>query len=125
MNRGGQIVDIVDAVGGLVELFSRTCIDKETLGELSLMAADRSHWHRGHALFQRIRSKTILAEKSKDSARSAQYLFEEACAKTFYNLSGQPAPFDADSPYWIVPNAIALARRLGMPEASVLRVVAP
>ena len=89
------------------------------------MAADRSRWQQGHALLQRIRSKTLLAERSGEAAKSEQYLFEEVCAKTFYNLSHEPAPFDADSPYWVVPNAIRLARRLGIAETTLLRVVSP
>ena len=55
----------------------------------------------------------------------AQYIFEEVCAKTLYNLANAAAPFDADSPYWIVPNAIALARLLNIDDAEVLRVVTP
>jgi len=53
----------------------------------------------------------------------AASLFEEICAKTLYNLSGAPAPFDPDSPYWIVPNAFALARRVGIEPAEILAVV--
>jgi len=122
MNHGGQIVN---AIGGLVDLFGVDCSDKETLNELGLMAADHSRWHLGHALFQRIRSKTLIAERSNDSVKLAQCMFEEACAKTFYNLSLHPAPFDSDSPYWVIPNAIALARHLCIPESKVLHVVAP
>jgi hypothetical protein len=51
-------------------------------------------------------------------------LFEESCAKTLYNLSGESAPFDADSPYWIVPSAFALARRVGIDDSEILAVVA-
>ena len=52
-------------------------------------------------------------------------MFEEVCAKTLYNLCGSRAPFDPDSPYWIVPNAFALARALGIPGAKELAIVAP
>ena len=50
-------------------------------------------------------------------------MYEEACAKTIYNLSNSSAPFDADSPYCIVPNAFALARHLGVDPKNVLDVV--
>jgi hypothetical protein len=33
-------------------------------------------------------------------------------------------PFDPDSPYWIVPNAFALARRLGIDQSEILAIVA-
>ena len=88
------------------------------------MAADHSRWSKAHGLFDRIRRKTLVAERAGDQTLTAQYLFEEICAKTLYNLSGSSAPFDADSPYWIVPNAFALARRIGVEASEVLAVVA-
>ena len=121
MNRGGRIVSDVEK---LVELFAERCKDRGTLDELAAMAADRGRWSKAHGLFGRIRQKTLVAERAGDRTLAAQYLFEEICAKTLYNLSGEPAPFDADSPYWIVPNAFALARRIGIDDTEVLAVVA-
>jgi hypothetical protein len=54
----------------------------------------------------------------------AQLRFEEICGKTLYNLGGQSVPFDADSPYWVVPNARKLARALGVGDSEVTRIVA-
>ena len=108
----------------LIELFAVRCRDRETLDELAAMAADDGRWSKAHGLFDRIRQKTLVADRAGDQTLSAQYLFEEMCAKTLYNLSGSSAPFDADSPYWIVPNALALARRIGIDESEVLAVVA-
>lgn len=68
----------------------------------------------------RIGKKALAAERQGDRLLQRQYLFEEICAKTLYNLSGQPAPFDADSPYWIIPNAMAFARKLGIEDREVL-----
>jgi hypothetical protein len=65
----------------------------------------------------------LKAERTGNSNGAAQYRFEEVCAKTLYNPSGASAPFDLDSPYWIVPNAMAFARRVGIPEAEVLACV--
>ena len=65
----------------------------------------------------------MKAERKGNANEAAQYRFEEICAKTLYNLSGASAPFDSDSPYWIVPNAIAFARRVGIPDAEVLACV--
>ena len=53
----------------------------------------------------------------------AQFCFEEACAKTLYNLTGRPAPFDTDSPFWIVPNAIVTARYFEIDERDILRAI--
>jgi len=107
----------------LLDLFARRCAERETLDELAAMVADQRQWTKGHAVFDRIRRKTLLAERGGDTVLEAQYLFEEVCAKTLYNLSGAPAPFDPDSPYWIVPNAFALARRVGIEPAEILAVV--
>ena len=121
MNRGGRIVTDVKK---LIELFAERCKDRGTLDELAAMAADHGRWSKAHGLFDRIRQKASAAERAGDQTLTAQYLFEEICAKTLYNLSGSPAPFDADSPYWVVPNAFALARRIGVDDSEVLAVVA-
>ena len=121
MNHGEKVLDDMDS---LVRLFSRHCSERETLDELYTMIGDRKSWSKAHDLFDRIRRKTLKAEHGRDDVRACQYLFEEICAKTLYNLSGESAPFDADSPYWIIPNAIAFARRLGLPDVDVIKVVA-
>ena len=121
MNHGGRIVT---DVAKLIDLFAARCKHRETLDELAAMVADYGRWSKAHGLFDRIRQKTLVADRTGDQTLAAQYLFEEICAKTLYNLSGSSAPFDADSPYWIVPNAFALARRMGIDDSEVLAVVA-
>jgi len=108
---------------GLVELFAPHCRDRSTLDELHRMIGDRQSWRQAHDLFDRIRTKTLEAERRKDGCADCQYLFEEVCAKTIYNLTGTTAPFDNDSPYWIVPNALSLARKLGIHESEVTTIV--
>ena len=108
----------------LIEFFATRAHDRSTLNELRQMIDDRKTWHQAHDLFRRIRQKTLAAEQRKDQLADCQYLFEEVCAQTLYNLSGQPAPFDADSPYWIVPNALSLARRMNIDESEITRIVA-
>jgi hypothetical protein len=121
MNRGGRIVE---DMAKLIELFADRCRERETLDELTKMVANHGDWTKAHALFGRIRQKTLRAEREGNRTLGAQYLFEEICAKTLYNLSYSSAPFDPDSPYWIVPNAFTLARQLGMEQSDVLAVVA-
>jgi hypothetical protein len=89
------------------------------------MTSDPGRWQKAHGLFQRIRAKSLRAIRTNDKILEAQYNFEEVCAKTLYNLAGASAPFDADSPYWIAPTAIVLARLLKMEDAEVLRIVTP
>jgi hypothetical protein len=78
----------------------------------------------GARSFDRIRDKTLAAERRKDERADCQYLFEEACAKTIFSLTDTDAPFDADSPYWIVPNALSLARRMSIDESEITKIVA-
>lgn len=119
-------VNVALAMQRLLELFAPRCSDRSSMDELiELLSAERARRREAHALFDRIRHKTLDADRRGDKILQAQYSFEEACAKTIYNLSGCPAPFDADSPYWILPNAVALARVLQIDETEILRIIAP
>ena len=106
--------DIITAMLAPLTLFEARCEDKATLRKLIALAEDRSRRKEAHALFSEIRQKTLAAEKRKDEFALAQYAFEEICAKTLYNLTHEPAPFDADSPFWVLPLALDLGRRLGI-----------
>jgi hypothetical protein len=120
MNYGGAITR---DIGCLLDLFAPHCEDRKTIDWLRSAVDDRGKWQKAHGTLDHIRSKYLKAERSRRSPAMAQYLFEEICAKTLYNLSGRSAPFDADSPYWVVPNAIAFARHLGMKEQEVLACI--
>jgi hypothetical protein len=113
-------VALASDLARLVELFRSHCQDQETLNWLHRATEDRARWKDAHGVVNHIRTKYLKAEKRGDEILMAQYIFEEVCAKTIYNMSGMPAPFDADSPYWVVPNAISLARELGLGESSVI-----
>ena len=109
-----------DAIREMVRFFLPRCADQTTLRELDDMAADDRKWRNAHALFSRIRHKTLQADSVKDALLQHQYGFEEICAKTLYNMSGHvpggewPYPFDDDSPFWVVPLAVSFARALGV-----------
>jgi len=108
----------------LIDLFAEKCSDRSTLDELRRMVDDVNSWPQAHNLFTRIRRKTLEVGEHGDARARCQYLFEEVCAKTLYNLSGNTAPFDADSPDWIVPNAFSLALQLMIPKAEITGIVA-
>lgn len=97
--------------------FEGRCEDKETLRKLITLANDKTRRREAHALFSEIRKKTRAAEKRDDQLALAQYAFEEICAKTLYNLTREPAPFDPDSPFWVLPLALELGRTLGITDA--------
>jgi len=108
----------------LIEIFATRVSDTSTLDELLEMIDDRRSWSKAHELFDRIRKKTLEAARRNDARANCQYLFEEVCAQTLYNFTSTDAPFDQDSPYWIVPNALSLARRLRMDESEITKIVA-
>jgi diguanylate cyclase (GGDEF)-like protein len=108
----------------LVRFFLPRCADQSTLRELDDMASDDKKWRNAHDLFGRIRDKTLQASAAHDRRLETQYLFEEICAKTMYNMSGHgpgagwPAPFDHDSSSWVFPNAVKFAQELGITDLS-------
>jgi hypothetical protein len=114
---------ILEAMTRLIEIFSEKSKDHSTLDELNALIKDRSTWHQAHQLFLRIRRKNTEAARRNEPQLVTQYAFEEACAKTLYNLCSQPAPFDPDSPYWIVPNALATARKLGIDDGEIISAI--
>lgn len=116
-------IALLDEMKKLIQVFSARAPDRSTLDELHEMIGDGRAWRKANDLYLRIRHKTLAAEKSKDEIASSQYFFEEACAKTLHNMCGESAPFDADSPYWVVPNALSLARRMGIAESEITRIV--
>lgn len=119
------MTNILREMQGLIRLFSPHCQDTETLERLDRMIEDRGSWPKARSLFEAIRAKNLKAERRDDCRAEAQYCFEEVCAKTLYNLTKQPAPYDPDTPYWIVPNAFSLARELGLPPMGVILIVDP
>lgn len=106
--------DIIAAMLVPLTLFEARCEDKDTLRKLIVMVENRSQWKEARALFSEIRQKTLAAEQRKDEFAQAQYAFEEVCAKTLYNLTQEPGSFDPDAPFWILPFALNLGRRLGV-----------
>lgn len=68
-------------------------------------------------MFSEIRQKTLAAEKRNDQLGLALYSFEEICARTLYNMTREPAPFDPDSPFWVLPLALELGQMLGITDA--------
>ena len=110
---------MLTAIRSLLDLFLASCPDRETLQQLRHMVDHEEEWIHAHELFDRIRDKTLVAERAGDQAAACQYLFEEACAQSLYNLSDCVDPFDEDSPYYIIPHALSLARSQSIPDTAV------
>ena len=107
-----------------IETFSERTKDRSTLNELHRMVINENSRSQAHDLFDKIRRKTLAADNRNDAESIDQYCFEEACAKTLFNLTDTDAPFDYGSSYWVVPHALALARRLGICETDIVGIVA-
>ncbi len=112
-------------IGEMVSYFLPYCDDKSTLNEILTMSKNDEQWSKAHDLFSRIRAKTLVADRTHDAHSQFQYSFEEICAKTFFNLSlptepfsrDSPAPFDEDSPFWVIPLGFQFARFLGLDDS--------
>jgi hypothetical protein len=116
----GMNGDIITAILAPLMFFEERCEDKETLRKLITLAKDNARRKQAHALFSEIRNKTLAAHRSGDQLAVAQYAFEEICAKTLYNITLEPAPFDPDSPFWVLPRALKLGQMLGVIDAGVI-----
>jgi hypothetical protein len=116
---------MVRDVLALLEMFKGRVPDPETHGWVTALVEDPNRWPEGHEIFDRVRRRNLEAIGQSDYVRECQYCFEEVCLKSFYNESNVPDPFDSDSPYWIIKNAIPLARALGVSDRDVLLVVVP
>jgi hypothetical protein len=130
MTAGGQSpimseikYSLLGQIGEFISLFEPHCEDQTTLAELKGLLSHRKDWPKAHELFKRIRKKTLKSVAVGDKKKACQYSFEEICAKTLYNLSYSAAPFDPDSPYWIIPLALDFANALEMEPQAILRIV--
>ena len=116
-------VNILVAIRNLAGLLKEKASDATTLDALIACTHDRSTWQKAHGLFNEIRAKTNKATEQGNVALESQYRFEEICAKTLYNLGHHSAPFDPDSPYWIIPNALDAARQMDIDQGRVLQAI--
>jgi hypothetical protein len=109
----------------LLQLFRDHVPDTETNAWVIEVAGGYANWPKGHDLVHRIRKRNLKAIDSRDYVRECQYCFEEVCLQSLYNETHPRAPFDSCSPYWVIKNAIVLARVVGVPVQEVLAIVAP
>lgn len=70
------------------------------------LATVPSDWRLAHGAFGDVRKVTLAAEERLSSIdprfKSLLYVAENA-AKVIYNASNEPAPFDHDAGWWVVP----------------------
>jgi hypothetical protein len=95
----------------------------------SLPAIDRvvelakapSDWRLAHAAFNEVRRMTLVAE-ARDSAidpgLKSLLFVAETTAKVIYNASGEPAPFDANAGWQLVPCVEHFLATIAVPAAT-------
>ncbi len=108
------------AIRNLATLLAARSEDTATLRTIIDFTNDQGRWQNAHGLFDQIRSKTSKALSQGDETLEAQYRFEEVCVKTLYSLGRYSAPFDPESPYWIIPNALRAGELLGFSASEIL-----
>src|ERR1035438_6072856 len=113
------------AIRKLCELLMGKCRDTQTLQRIVDICSaveqrrETERYWEARQLFDDIRHKY---RKDADAAEYWQYLFEEKCAKSLFNMARPPAAFDADSAFYIVPFALVLGRKLGILDEKILEI---
>ncbi|QDU19735.1 hypothetical protein [Urbifossiella limnaea] len=115
---GGIITDLLRVFVGRVP-------DAESHARVAELAATPARWSAGHAVFDEIRRRLLAAMKAKDVPRECQHHFEESCCQALYNATAPADPFDPGSAFFVAPQALGLARAVGVPAAEVVAVLAP
>jgi hypothetical protein len=116
---------IIQDIKALLVLFQEVVPDHESNRLVWRYCNEKEKWHKAHSLFSTIRDRNLAAISKGDVVKECQYCFEEVCVETLYNLTNPKDPFDADTPYWIVKNALALANALEVDTDLVVEIVAP
>jgi negative regulator of replication initiation len=115
---------MIEEIKLLLDLFESKAPDTRSNRQVWKCCDQRHQWTKAHSLFTSIRQKNLAAHDHNDMRREVQYSFEEVVAKSLFNMTGPSAPFDPDTPYWVIKNALSLAKALKIPSAQVLEIVA-
>ena len=98
--------------------------DKESNRYAQKFVNETDRWSSANNLLESVQKLRIAAMKVGDKEKECQYAFEEACAKTLYNITGPDNPYDPDSPYWVIKNALILTKVIGASVDKVVNIVA-
>jgi hypothetical protein len=113
---GGYIV-------GLLRVFAGRVPDAESHARVAELAATPGRWSAGHAVFDEVRDRLLAAMDRGDELRAGQYSFEESCCQAVYNATDPPDAFDPSSAFFVVAQAMGLARSVGVPLDAVAQVL--
>lgn len=113
---------IIEEIKLLLDLFESKVPDKDSNRLVWKFCDEKQRWIKAHGLHSTLRDRNLKAIKQGDKVKEAQYYFEEVVAKTLFNLTRSSAPFDPDSPYWVIKNALTLAKALEIPAEQVVEI---
>jgi hypothetical protein len=106
----------------ILDLCKQHCRPVPAIDRVCELGKAPGRWAEGHAAFDDVRHLTLLAERvPTDAAYRALLDLAESTAKTIYNASGEPAPFDYHAPWRIPQRALAFVRAFG--DDSLLDVI--
>lgn len=114
---------IIEEIKLLLDLFENEVPDKDSNRLVWKFCDEKHRWIKAHGLHSTLRDRNVKASKQGNLIKEAQYCFEEVVSKTLFNLTKSSAPFDPDSPYWVIKNAFALAKALNIPSEKVVEIV--
>ena len=114
---------VIEEMQMLLDLFHDSVPDKESNRLVWMFCEEKHRWPKAHGLHTTRSERYSKAEKQENSAKKAQYCFEQVVAKTLFNFTRPLAAFDPDSPYWLIKNALALAKELNLPTEKVVQKV--
>lgn len=116
---------IVTEMKSLLDLFEEKVPDHESNRLVWEFCDEKQKWLRAYELHSMLRDRNAKAVKDGNKIKECQYCFEEVVAKTLYNLTMSNAPFDPDSPYWVIKSAFVLAKEIGIPMEEIVNIVLP
>lgn len=114
---------IIEELKSLLDLFESKVPDTESNRLVWRFCNEKHKWIKAHGLHSTLRDRNLRAIKQGEKIKEAQYGFEEAIAKTLFNLTKPTGPFDPDSPYWVIKNAFVLSEALNIPSEQVVEII--
>lgn len=96
----------------VLDICRARCPSPREVDDVAEVGRDPSRWREGHARFDAVRTLTLKAEGHPDRLYRMLLHVAEIVAKVVYNASGAPAPFDANSVWWLPRNARDFAAAL-------------
>ncbi len=114
-----------DEVAGLLGLFQGRVPDATSNAIVLQLVVTPERWSAGHALFDILHDRLLVAMRARDQVRYLQHNLECSCLQALYNASSPVHPFAPGTPFWVAGAVLRLAKAVGIPEQTVVAILAP